>query len=203
MDANRNASQIVEAYKTIRSNILENLGDRNGCRIITVTSPTQSEGKTTSAINIAVALSQTGKRVLLIDSDMRNGSVHKKLRLSSTYGLYDLLKNRAVLDDAIISAGSLDVIVSGGQVSDPSDLLFSDTFENLISGLRFAYDFIVIDTASVCDFKDALYVSKLSDGAVLIVREGKSTYRKIDAAIKLLSDYGIFILGSVINASAE
>ena len=134
---------------------------------------------------------------------MRNGSVHKKLRLSSSYGLYDLLKNQTALDDAIISAGSLDVIVSGGQVSDPSDLLFSDTYENLISGLRFAYDYIVVDTASVCDFKDALYVSKLSDGAVLIVREKKSAYRKIDTAIKLLTDYGVRILGSVINASAE
>lgn len=202
MTAN-NVSQIVEAYKIIRSNILESLGDGDGCRVITVTSPTQSEGKTTSAINIAVALSQTGKRVLLIDSDMRNGSVHKKLRLSSSYGLYDLLKNQTALDDAIISAGSLDVIVSGGQVSDPSDLLFSDTYENLISGLRFAYDYIVVDTASVCDFKDALYVSKLSDGAVLVVREKKSAYRKIDTAIKLLTDYGVRILGSVINASAE
>ena len=202
MTAN-NVSQIVEAYKIIRSNILESLGDGDGCRVITVTSPTQSEGKTTSAINIAVALSQTRKRVLLIDSDMRNGSVHKKLRLSSSYGLYDLLKNQTALDDAIISAGSLDVIVSGGQVSDPSDLLFSDTYENLISGLRFAYDYIVVDTASVCDFKDALYVSKLSDGAVLVVREKKSAYRKIDTAIKLLTDYGVRILGSVINASAE
>lgn len=202
MTAN-NVSHIVEAYKIIRSNILESLGDGDGCRVITVTSPTQSEGKTTSAINIAVALSQTRKRVLLIDSDMRNGSVHKKLRLSSSYGLYDLLKNQTALDDAIISAGSLDVIVSGGQVSDPSDLLFSDTYENLISGLRFAYDYIVVDTASVCDFKDALYVSKLSDGAVLVVREKKSAYRKIDTAIKLLTDYGVRILGSVINASAE
>ena len=75
--------------------------------------------------------------------------------------------------------------------------------KDFISGLRFAYDYIVVDTASVCDFKDALYVSKLSDGAVLVVREKKSAYRKIDTAIKLLTDYGVRILGSVINASAE
>ena len=203
MTANKNASQIIEAYKNIREAILESLDKNDTCRIITVTSPSANEGKTTSAINIAVALAGTGKRVLLIDSDLRSGSVHKKLRLSSSYGLYDLLKNRAALDEAIVSSNPLDVIVAGGQIAEPEELLFSDTFENLISGLRFAYDFIVIDTASVCDFKDALYLSKLSDGMVLVVREGKSAYKKIDTAINLIKRSGAKLLGSVINAATE
>ena len=203
MKTNKNAAKIVEAYKSIGLNLAEILGEKRGAKTIVVTSPTAHEGKTTTAINIAVALSQTGKKVLLIDSDMRSGTVHKKLRLSSSFGLYDLLKIRCELMQAITTSGTLDVIVAGGQVNDPQELLFSDTFENLVSGLGYAYDYIVIDSASVCDFKDTLYTAKYSDGVVLVVREGKSFYKKIDTAIKTLNSSGIKILGSVINASAE
>ena len=204
MGANSNASAIVEAYKNICSNVLEAIGDKSGCRTIIVSSPSSNEGKTTTAINLAVALSQLSKKVLIIDSDMRNGSVNKKLRLSSMYGLCDLLKNRCALDQAIVSAGaSLDVILAGAQTLNAEELLLSDAFEDLISGLKFAYDYIIIDSAAVCEFVDIQYTAKYSDGVVLVVREGKSQYKKIDSAINLLKDKGINLIGSVLNASVR
>ena len=203
MENNKSAAKIIEAYKNIGIALSQTVGEKRGAKTIVVTSPSEHEGKTTTAINIAVALSQTGKRAVLIDSDMRNGTIHKKLRLSSSFGLYDLLKNRCELMQAITTSGSLDIIVAGGQVGDPEELLFSDTYENLISGLKYAYDYIIIDSASICDYSDTIHAAKCSDGVVLVVREGKSLYKKIDTAINKLNSSSIKILGSVINASAE
>lgn len=197
-----NSSLIVEAYKSIRKEISDALGEKSGCRCIVVSSPSSGEGKTTTAINLSVAFSQLSKRVLLIDSDLRGGSVHKKLRLSSMYSLNDLLEGRCPLDQAIVSVGTnLDVIISNSQNLNAEELLSSDSFENLISGLKFAYDYIIIDSAAVCETNDILFTAKHSDGVVLVLREGKSKYKKIDNAIELLTQSGILILGTVLNAA--
>lgn len=203
MSANKSdALSIVESYKAIRQKLLAVFGEHTGCRVFCVTSPATSEGKTTTAINVAIAFSQLGKRVLLIDGDMHRGSVHKKLRLSSLYGLCDLLSESCDLSSAIVSAGSsLDVIVAGAPKDDAEALLSSESFENLLSGLKYVYDYIIIDTPSVCEYKDAVSVAARTDGAVLVLREGVSLHKKISAAFAMLQSAGVNILGTVMNGA--
>ncbi len=201
MSANNSAS-IVESYISIRSRLLAVFGDVSRTKTVVVSSPSSGEGKTTTAINMAIAFSQLGKRVLLIDADMRHGALLKRMRLSSMFGLSDLLEGRCTLDQAITSAGgTLEVISSGKAVYDPEKLLSSEEYENLISGVRLAYDYIFVDSPAICDFNDTLYTSKNSDGVVLVLREGVSTYKKIDAALHHLSSSNIPVLGTVLNGA--
>lgn len=203
MSANKSDTlSIVESYKAIRQKLLAVFSERSGCRVFCVTSPSSSDGKTTTAINVAIAFSQLGKRVLLIDGDMRRGSVHKKLRLSSLYGLCDLLSENCDLSSAIVSAGSsLDVIVAGAPKENAEALLSSESFENLISGLKYVYDYIIIDTPSVCEYRDAATVASKTDGAVLVLREGISLHKKVGAALTMLQSAGVNVLGTVMNGA--
>lgn len=202
MTADNRSALIVESYKAIRSELIAVLGERAGCRSFTVTSPSSGDGKTTTAINIAIAFSQLGKRVLLIDAELRGGNVHKKLRTSSPYGLSELLQGECVLDKAISSVGaSFDILTSGEPVSRPELLLSSEEFDNLITGLKFAYDFIIIDTPSVCERNDLFHIALKTDGAILVVRDTVTPHSKINKAINLLADAGVPLLGTVLNAS--
>lgn len=195
------SASIVEAYKTIRTRLISVLGDRSGCRTVTVSSPCLGEGKTTTAINIAIAFSQLGKRVLLIDADMRNSAIRKRLKLSCDFGLAELLNKSCTFDRAIVNAGAyFDVILAGRLDNEPESLLSSDDFESLLSGLRLAYDYIVIDSPSICDCEDTLYIAQKTDGVVLVVREGETLYKNANRAIGILDDAGILLLGTVLNA---
>ncbi len=203
MSANNSAS-IVESYISIRSRLLSVFGNDSRTKTVTVSSPASGEGKTTTAINMAIAFSQLGKRVLLIDGDMRQGSLLKRMRLSSMFGLSDLLSGRCTLDQAIVSAGgTLDVISSGKTPFDPEKLLSSEEYENLISGVKFAYDYIFVDSPAICEFNDTLYISKNSDGVVLVLREGVSAYKKIDTAMHYLGSSNIPLLGAILNATKK
>ena len=203
MSANTSAA-IVDSYKAIRTKLLSVFGDDTRSKVIVISSPSSKDGKTTTAINTAIAFSQLGKRVLLIDADMRSGAISKRLRLSSMFGLSDLLSGSATLDQTLISAGaSLDVISSGKSVADPESLLSSEEYENLISGVKFAYDYIFIDSPAICEFNDTLYTGKSSDGVVLVLREGASAYKKIDDAFSYLGSSDIRVFGTVINAAKK
>lgn len=199
-----NSASIVESYISIRSRLLAVFGDDSRTKTVVISSPSSGEGKTTTAINMAIAFSQLGKRVLLIDADMRRGTLLKRMRLSSMFGLSDLLEGRCTLDQAITSAGgTLDVISSGKASLDPENLLSSEEFENLISGVKFAYDYIFIDSPAICEFNDTLYTSKNSDGVVMVLRESVSAYKKIDAAFGYLASSNIPVLGTVLNATKK
>ncbi len=203
MSAN-NSAAIVDSYKAIRTRLLAALGEGSHSHAVVISSPSAKDGKTTTAINTAIAFSQLGKRVLLIDADMRQGAISKRLHLSSLFGLSDLLEGACALDQAIVSAGnSLDVIPAGKIASDPEKLLSSEEYENLISGVKFAYDYIFIDSPSICEYNDTLYTSKNTDGIVLVLREGVSAYKKIDAAFEYLKGSNITVLGTVINAAKK
>lgn len=203
MSANNSAS-IVESYISIRNRLLSVFGDDLRTKTVVVTSPSSGEGKTTTAINMAIAFSQLGKRVLLIDADMRRGTLLKRMRLSSMFGLSDLLAGRCTLDQAIVSADSaLDVISSGKSVYDSEKLLSSEEYENLISGVKLAYDYIFIDSPSIGECNDTFYTAKNSNGVVLVLREGLSAYKKIDAALHNLSSSNIPVLGTILNATKK
>ncbi len=138
---------IVESYKSIRSNILFSLGTTSK-RVIAVSSPNPSEGKSTSASNIAIALAQTGSRVLLIDADLRKPVQHKTFKVSNSEGLSTLIIQRSDFDSSVKKnvATNLDLLPSGPMPPNPSELLVSDQFRSIIEKVSSEYEFVVIDT---------------------------------------------------------
>lgn len=197
MVSKNNSAHIIEAYGAIRSELQSQLSG-SGCKTFVVSSPSKSEGKTTTAINLAIAFSQLGRKVLLIDADLRNGTVHRKMKIPSSYGLCELLKNSIDFDKAAVAVNpSLDVITAGGRELSPESLLNGEAFDNLLSGLAFTYDYIIIDSPPVCETPDIMYIAKNTDGVALVIRKGITTYNKLNKAINTLKGLPVKYLGAI------
>lgn len=195
-------SVVAEAYKSIRTNLQFLLARNSGCKVITISSPQASEGKTTNSVNIAISFSQLGKKVLLIDADLRRPTVCKKLKIENTDGLSGVLAAFSSPEKAIVSVGpNLSVLPSGTIPPNPSELLASKEFENLIEKLRESYDYIIIDTAPVGIISDALSVARCSEGIILIVKEKSTTYQGFERVVDGLKLAQIPLLGVVLNGT--
>lgn len=190
---------VVEAYKMIRTNLLFLLSQTNE-KIITVSSSIAGEGKSTTAINIAVAFSQLGSKVLLIDSDMRKPSVHKKLRLSNKAGISSLLVGFSEFDETVNHINdNFDVITSGPTPPNPSELLGSDKMAALLKELNEKYDYIVLDTPPVNIVPDALVVAPHTAGIVFVVRDFITTHEQFQKALGSIEFAGVRFLGTILN----
>lgn len=192
---------VVEAYKNIRIRLLYILENMKG-KVVAFTSPNVSEGKSTTAVNMAITLSQLNKKILLIDGDIRRATVHKKLKIENEKGLSNILARECPFKDALTNYNPyLDVLTSGSVVLNPSDLIGSTDFDVLIQKLREEYDYIIIDTPPVNIVSDALSISKKCDGVVLIARFSFTTYAQLMAANKALKALDINVLGTILNGS--
>lgn len=193
---------VAESYKTIRTNLQFLLNKIEGCRVIAVSSAQAQEGKTTNSVNLAISFSQLGKKVLLIDADLRRPSIAKKLKIENTDGLSGILAGFSSAEQAIVNINAtLSVLPSGAVPPNPSELLASLEFERLISSLRSSYDYIIIDTAPVGIVADALSVAHTTDGILLIVKAKSTTYSDFDKVIDSLKLANITLLGAVLNGS--
>lgn len=200
----KNAAQfaVVESYKMIRTNLLFLLSQSNE-KSITVSSSVAGEGKSTSAINIAVAFSQLGCRVLLIDADMRKPSVHKKLRLSNEKGLSSVLVGFSQLDESITEVNpNFHVITAGPTPPNPSELLGSDQMTSLLDKLEHTYDYIIIDTPPVNIVPDALVVAPNTSGIVFVVQDFITPHAQFQKALSSIEFAGVRMLGVILNGSS-
>lgn len=191
---------VVESYKSIRTNIMFALGTSDK-KIIAISSPNPSEGKSTASANIALAFAQTNSRVLLIDADMRKSVQHKTFKLSNTKGLSTLIVNMSTPEESIKSdvMENLDVLTSGPMPPNPSELLSSDQYAALIRKLAKQYDYIIIDTPPINVVSDALVMTNSVSGVVLVVKHKMSTYDDIAESLKQLEFAGANMLGFVLN----
>lgn len=192
--------QVTEAYKSIRTNIMFSIAHK-GCKKVVVSSSMENEGKSTGAVNIAISLSQTEFRVLLIDTDLRKPKIHMFFDMNSAPGLTHALSGIKSLNEVVrhTSYTNLDVITAGATPPNPSELLASEAFEELMHTLEEEYDYIIVDTPPINVVSDALPVIKRSDGVVLMVRAGMATYLDLDKAIHNLQFIDAKILGLVLN----
>ena len=193
---------ISEAYKTVRTNIMFSLSDVESGKVIILTSPGPCEGKSTSALNIAVNFAKMGKKTLLIDADLRKPRIHKALGVEQE-GLANYLGGFSELDHVLAYSEEygLDLMVCGTIPPNPSELLASSRMAKLIEQLKEQYDYIILDTPPVNVVTDAVILSKLASGVVAIIREGSTTYTELSKAIETLEFAEARIIGIVLNDS--
>lgn len=190
----------TEAYKLLRTNIMFSFSDEGQGHVIGVTSSIQSEGKSSTACNTAYALSEAGCRVLLLEADLRRPSIGSKLNVARVPGLTNLLVSRGNYREMVQQcslAPKLDILTSGDIPPNPSELLSSNRMAQLMEQLRTAYDYIVIDLPPITAVSDALAISKLLDGVVMVVRGGVSEQQMLAEALRQLEMVSVRLLGFV------
>ncbi len=191
---------VVEAYKNIRVQ-LTNILEKCGGKAIAISSPNASEGKSTTSINIAITLSQLNKKVVLIDTDIRRGTIHRRLKIDNEIGCTDILAGIAPLEQAVKHYNTyLDIITAGQNYSNNSELFDSKEFDDLLNQLNKEYDYILIDTPPVNLVSDALVISKKCDGLIYVIRSKVTTYEAIKDAVSCTEKLNVNLLGVIINA---
>ncbi len=193
-----------ESYKALRTNVTFSLPAIERGRIIGITSADKGDGKSTSAINTALSIAETGKKVLFLDCDMRLSMIAQRLELNKAPGLSNVLVGAAKIEDAIQkktfgkdSASSIDVITAGDFPPNPAELLNSKQMEDLCAGFTKEYDYIIVDFPPVEIVSDALTLSKALDGLIVVVREGKSEREEIKSTVKKIEFIGGKLLGFI------
>jgi len=193
-------SPIAEQFRTIRTNIQFSSVDQE-LQTMIVTSSGPAEGKSTTTANMAVVFAQQGKRVLLIDADLRKPTVHYTFRTENHIGLSNVLTRQASLEEAVTvtAQDKLWVLPSGPIPPNPSELLGSKGMQTLLEQAKDEYDVIILDTPPVLAVTDAQVLANLADGVVLVVSSGKTETDAAKKAKELLESAKAKILGVVLN----
>ena len=190
----------AEAFRQLRTNI-QFLDVDNPVRVVVVSSSIADEGKSSTATNLAVSFAEAGEKVLLIEGDLRRPRVADYLNLARDVGLTNVLAGRAELDDVLQTWGSggLTVLVSGAIPPNPSELLGSHQMGELLSRLKKTFEIIIIDTPPLLPVTDAAVVAAHADGAILVVRYGRTSRNQVATAAGALRAVDARLLGTVLN----
>ncbi len=192
-----------EAYKLLRANLSFVASSIKGCKKIVVSSAMPNEGKSMLSINLAISLSEMGHKVLLIDCDLRNPSVHRYLRIKDRYvqGLSTILSGQTELSECLYlhPTYKFNFIVAGMIPPNPNEILGSTKMELLLEALSESFDYIICDAPPVGMVSDALVLSGMTDGVILSVKHGDTKRRQVKAVKQAFEDVGANILGVVLN----
>ncbi len=190
-----------EQYKLLRANLNFVLPEDEACPVIGITSSMRGEGKSTTSINLSYVLAEKGSRVLLIDGDLRLPTVAKKLGIKETVGLTDLLMGKGFRMEDIQSdlMKNWFILPAGKVPPNPSELLGSKRMETVLQKLQELFDYIIIDLPPINIVSDAVAVSHLTSGMVVVMREGYTEKRELDACLRQLELANARILGCVVN----
>jgi polysaccharide biosynthesis transport protein len=194
-------SPFSESFRALRTSMRLSTTSRQS-KVIAVTSCQPAEGKSTVSVNMAAVLAQGGKKVVLVDTDMRRPSVYKRLRMEGGKGLSELLTGYYTLDEVTQTHETLtmlDVIPSGTVPPLPADLLASDQMAEVVRQLRERYDYVIFDTPPVLSVTDPAIVAAQSDGMVLVIRQGYCTRRMLARATEIVRDLDVKVYGFVFN----
>lgn len=199
----------TEAYKLLRTKVQFSFADDKSCHIIGISSALLGEGKSVTSVNLSCSLAQLGKKVLLIDCDMRRPSLASKLKIKKVPGLSNYLADKTPIGEIIQSSGKglsdseFDVIAAGHNPPNPVELLASPKMEQMLSELRKNYDYIILDLTPVEEVSDALVVAKLVDGMMLVVSQDYCNRTAFIDAVNQFDFVESRILGVVMNRVTE
>ena len=190
----------AESFRRVRAGLRFAAVDKN-VRVILVTSGFPAEGKTTLAVNLALATAETGVRVLLVDADFRRPQVAERFELDGTVGLTTVLVGGVKLEDARRPYGttSLDLLLSGDVPPNPSELLSSSRMSEVLSDLSSRYDLVIVDTAPVLSVADAALLAPHVDLVLLVADSSKTRKAQLTRSIRALEGAGAHISGVVLN----
>jgi capsular exopolysaccharide synthesis family protein len=206
-DAKRAPSEVLftatpwaEAFRVLRTN-MQYVDVDHDQKVIVVTSSLPGEGKSTTAVNLAVTLTQAGQKVALVECDLRRPLIADRLELDAAIGTTSVLIGKVSADDVMqqYADTSLDVLVCGQVPPNPSELLQSQAMEMLLLDLRQRYDIVILDAPPLLPVTDAALLATRADGAVVVVSHGRTTRDQLSTAIERLDSVGATTLGVVVN----
>lgn len=194
-------SLVSESFRTLRSNLqLSEFG--KSLKVIVITSSNPNEGKSEVSINLAACLAQQGKKVIIIDADMRKPTQHKLTELNNTQGLSTFLLKKSGVDsinELTIDGVNLDVLTSGPIPPNPSEMLASSVMKQSLKEFEEFYDYVIIDTPPLLAATDAQILASIADATLLVVDIKKSKRRQVTEAKRRLDHVGAKLLGVVMN----
>lgn len=199
----------AESYKLLRTKLQFSFADESTSHVIGVSSALSGEGKSVSAVNLAYSLSQLGKKVILIDCDMRRPTLAEKLNIQKHPGLSDFLAGQCGLDHLVQlyhvkgDETAFHVISAGQNPPNPIELLSSARMEKLLVGLRDICDYVILDLPPVDEVSDALAVASNTDGFLLVVRQDYCNRQVLNATVRQFEFVDARILGVVFNCTKE
>jgi len=194
-------SQVAESLRSVRTNLLFMSADSRFQKLL-ITSPLPQEGKTTVAINLAIVMSQSEHRVLLVDTDMRRPRIHKAFGIKRPLrGLSTMILGQSTAAESIhrTNVPNLDVLVCGPTPPNPSELLHTERFKLVIDQLSTLYERIIFDSPPVGVVTDAAILSRMVNGTVLVVKNARTTRDSAKYALNLLTDINALIYGAILN----
>ncbi len=196
-----------EAYRLLRTNLLFALPpsashDGETCRVVGVTSSMSGEGKSTTALNLGYVLAESGKKVLVVEADMRLPAISGWLKLERRVGLSSLLAGLCTEGEAIQPSGiqeRLWIMGAGPIPPNPTELLGSERMEGTLRNIGGACDFIILDLPPVNEVSDALVVSRLIHGMLMVVRQDYATRSSVGESMRKMENVGVKVLGFVMT----
>ena len=199
------SSSVAEAYRALRTSV-QIVGLRQPIQTLLVTSAASSEGKTTTLVNLGVTLARLGKKVILVDLDLRRPRVAEYFGLRNDVGFMSVLLGEAPLSDVlseipVAPGGSLHVLGSGPLPSNPSELLGTQRVAELLRSLQATADFVLIDSPPLLPVTDSLVLSRRVDGVVVVAWPGRTRRRQLSRALQMLGDADANVIGLVMNAT--
>lgn len=196
-------SPASEAYRTLRTNLVF-AGLENPLRTLVVTSPAPEEGKSTALANLAVTLAQSGKRTVIVDTDLRKPTQHEIWGVDRAPGLTSMVLDGGEAPLVDVGVPNLMLLPSGPPAPNPADLLASPQLEAAIESLAADHDFVLLDAPPVLAVTDAALLSAQQDGVLLVIRAGSTRRDHAERARQLLERLHVRIVGAVLtNAQAD
>ena len=189
----------AEAYRSLRSNIEYSSFD-DEYRVIVVTSSVPGEGKSTTSGNLAIALAQSGNKVLLVDCDMRKPSIHKKFKISNAAGTAELLLRKRLFEEVANKHNENLTIITAGKIPpNPSEMLASRAMTAFIKEMKEEFKYIILDTPPLQAVTDAQVLSTKADGVLLVVRAGSTKKDAVLNSVDLIEKVHGKVIGIVLN----
>ena len=203
LTATKPMSHTAESYRSLRTSV-EFLALEKRMQTIQITSAQAGEGKTSTAVNLAVAFAQAGEKVIVVDCDLRRPRLHEYFGLDRHLGFTSVLLNERSLDEVVRDApgfDSLRVLCSGPLAPNPSELLGGERFAEIIRDLSGEYSVVLIDSPPVLPVTDALVLSRVTDATIVVAAADLSSKRRVARSVESLRQVGAPLVGSVLNSA--
>jgi capsular exopolysaccharide synthesis family protein len=195
-------SKLAESVRSLRASLT--LGNEGKLpKVLHLTSCHPGEGKSTIAVNLASSLAQTGKRVLLVDADLRRPAVHRYLKLNNEMGLANYLTGERVIPQKLEGFERFMVMTAGPALHDPVSALDSKHMDELLHKARLVFDHIIIDAPPILGMADSLILASRADGTLLVVADERSTQPEINEVVRLIQSSQGKIVSVVHNMSKQ